>query len=123
MRQPPYLLDIPRREAALRGLIAACSRRGWTLLAAHVRTNHLHAVIAGPERPDRLIATLKAYCSRSLNAACVDPRNRIRWSRGGSRRGLWRQDAVNQAVNYVLTGQGEPMETYPKLGAANESER
>src|SRR5687767_1217114 len=45
MRQQPYLLDATRREIVLRSLQEVCFFRHWRLIAAHVRTNHVHVVV------------------------------------------------------------------------------
>jgi hypothetical protein len=53
MDQPPYRLDRRRRSAVLAGLRDICSYRGWSLLAAHVRTNHVHVVVEAGHRPEK----------------------------------------------------------------------
>ena len=45
MDQPPYHLDEIRRDAVLEAIQEVCGRRGWNLLAAHVRSNHVHTVV------------------------------------------------------------------------------
>ena len=45
MDQPPYGMDRSRRETVLASLLERCSERHWSLLAAHVRTNHVHIVV------------------------------------------------------------------------------
>ena len=45
MGQAPYELDARRRELVLQAMVEACSHRGWLLFAAHVRTNHVHAIV------------------------------------------------------------------------------
>ena len=52
MRQPPYMLDQDARTVALEALREVCECRGWALLAAHVRTYHVH-VVAQAEDPPR----------------------------------------------------------------------
>jgi len=54
-------------------------------LAAHVRTNHVHLVVAGEARPERVMNDLKSYASR---------------------------DDVSGAIQYVVEGQGEAMAVY-----------
>ena len=54
MNQPPYLLDEDRRKAVLTSIVARCSNRGWHLLAAHVRTNHVHVLIDAEPKPERV---------------------------------------------------------------------
>jgi hypothetical protein len=54
MDQPPYGMDKSRRNAVLASMMERCSNRGWTLLAAHVRTNHVHLVVEADARPERV---------------------------------------------------------------------
>ena len=109
MRQDAYRLDPASREAVLKAMRAVCSHRGWDLLAAHVRTNHVHAVVCADVEPQRVMVDLKAYASRTLSEAGLGGRGLKRWSRHGSMRYLWKGDNVSDAIAYVLTGQGQPM--------------
>jgi hypothetical protein len=56
--------------------------------------------------------TFKSYASRSLNRLGVDEPNRKRWSRHGSTRWLWKDEDVQEAIRYVVSGQGEAMQVY-----------
>lgn len=76
MNQPPYVLDRARSEAVLGSLRERCSERGWSLLAAHVRTNHVHVVIESGVAPERVMNDLKSYASRVLNRMGFDGRDR-----------------------------------------------
>ena len=88
MDQPPYLLDQLRREAVLGSLLERSAQRGWALLAAHVRTNHVHVVLESEATPERVMNDLKSYASRCLNRAGFDTPGRKRWARHGSTRWL-----------------------------------
>ena len=109
LEQLPYVLDGERRASVLASLQEVCSHRGWALLAAHVRTNHVHAVIVGEDRPEKMLNALKAYSSRRLNEAGLDMPDRKRWARHGSTRWLWDEESVSAAIRYVVEGQGELM--------------
>jgi REP element-mobilizing transposase RayT len=67
MDQPPYHLDHIRRDAVLEAIQGVCAHRGWNLLAAHVRSNHVHAVVEAEVPPVRILNDSKAYASRCLN--------------------------------------------------------
>jgi REP element-mobilizing transposase RayT len=112
MREPPYRLDGLRRAIVLESILAVCARRGWMLLAAHVRETHVHAVLDAGDTPEPALNALKAYASRALNDAGLDDRDRRRWSRHGSTRWLWTRNAVEEAIRYVVAGQGQPMEVF-----------
>lgn len=45
MNDPPYEMDRLRRDAVLASIVERCAERGWNLLTAHVRTNHVHIVV------------------------------------------------------------------------------
>ncbi len=109
MNQPSYTLDQRRRETVLSALVERCAERGWILIAAHVRTNHVHIVVSAEPAPERIMNDLKSYASRILNREGLDTPDRKRWARHGSTRWLWNRDNVSAAVCYVADKQGEPM--------------
>jgi REP element-mobilizing transposase RayT len=111
MDQPPYSMDRKRREAVLAALVARCSQRKWSLLAAHVRTNHVHLVIEGEARPERIMNDLKSYASQCLNRIGEEPGCK-RWVRHGSTQWLWKRENLTAAIRYVVDGQGEPMSVF-----------
>ncbi|MBI3693620.1 MAG: transposase [Acidobacteria bacterium] len=115
MDQPPYSLDTARQAAVLRALEEVCTYRGWTLWAAHVRTNHVHAVVQADARPEKIMNDSKSYASRLLNRIKVDEMGRKRWARHGSTGWLWKGDHVSAASRYVLDEQGERMATFEAL--------
>jgi REP element-mobilizing transposase RayT len=106
MIDSPFELGMVDRRLVLAALRDVCAYRGWTLLAAHVRTNHVHVVVQGTGTPEIMMLTFKAYASRKLGSG------RKRWTRHGSTRYLWTDEDVRAAVRYVVEGQGEPMEVY-----------
>jgi hypothetical protein len=83
------------------------------LLAAHVRTKHVHVVVAGDEKPEKILNDFKAYATRALPGAGA---NRRRWTRHGSTRWLWKDSEVLAAIRYVVEGQGKPMAVFAAEG-------
>ena len=112
MDQAPYNLDQVRREAVLEAIQEVCAHRGWNLLAAHVRSNHVHTVVEAEVPPERVMGDLKAYASRRLNEIHLDEPNRKRWARHGSTRWLWRPQHVSAAIQYVTGEQGDAMSVF-----------
>ena len=112
MDQVPYFLDRERRVTVLDALGEVCVHRGWTLWAAHVRTNHVHVVVEADVRPENVMNVFKSYASRGLNRLGIDGPDRKRWARHGSTRWLWKDQDVREAIRYVVSGQGESMEVY-----------
>ena len=109
MPQAPYWLDRDSRAAVLAALRGHCVHRGWSLLAAHVRTNHVHVIVKAEARPERVMNEFKSYASRELNHLDRDGPDRKRWARHGSTRWLWKDEDVQKAMRYVVEEQGEPM--------------
>jgi REP element-mobilizing transposase RayT len=109
MSQPSYTMDQTRRDSVLASIIERCRDCKWQLIAAHVRTNHVHVIVGADPTPERIMNDLKAYASRILNGEGFDTPDRKRWARHGSTRRLWDREQVENAVNYVAARQGEPM--------------
>ena len=112
MDQTPYNLDQLRRDVVLQAIQEVCAYRGWNLLAAHVRSNHVHAVVEAEVPPERVMGDLKAYASRRLNGMRLDEPNRKRWARHGSTRWLWTPQQVSAAIQYVVAEQGDGMSVF-----------
>jgi REP element-mobilizing transposase RayT len=106
------LLNGKQRAIVERAVRDVCKRRGYRLIAINVRTNHVHCVIAAEARPEMIISALKANCTRCLREAeLVSETGRV-WSRGGSRRYLWKPQSLERAVDYVLNGQGDDLPNF-----------
>ena len=114
MRQEAYHLDSRRRTVVLCAIQKVCAHRGWTLLAAHVRTFHVHLVVAAEERSEKVLNDVKAYASRVLNQTEVGSNSQRRWTRHGSTRYLWKAEEVGAAIHYVVREQGEPMAVWER---------
>ncbi len=112
MDQPPYTMDKSRRDVVLAALLERCTQRNWNLIAAHVRTNHVHVVVASEAHPERLMNDFSSYASRCLNQAGLNEPARKRWARHGSTRWLWKRDDVTAAIRYVVDEQGDPMAVF-----------
>jgi len=109
MVQDPYVLDEGARPVVLAAIRRHCTYRGWNLLAAHVRSNHVHVIVESEIRPERIMTELKSYASRGLNQLTSERPDRKRWARHGSTRWLWKDEDVRNALQYVINEQGEPM--------------
>jgi Transposase IS200 like len=79
MTQAPYLLDERARPTVLEAIREVCRHRNWTLLAAHVRTNHTHVIVEAEAKPEKIMNDFKSYASRALTASS-------RITRGGAGR-------------------------------------
>ena len=112
MDQAPYSLDQIRRDAVLEAIQEVCAHRGWNLLAAHVRGNHVHTVVETGVPPERVMSDFKAYTSRRLHRMKLDEPSRKRWKRHGSTRWLWKPRHVCAAIQYVVAEQGDAMSLF-----------
>jgi REP element-mobilizing transposase RayT len=107
MRNAPYEMDSRSRGIVLDTVREVCVHRRWYLLAAHVRSSHVHIIVEGTAAPEKIMSDFKAYASRGLNQLGGDRRRR--WARHGSTRWLWKDQNVRDAIRYVVEEQGEPM--------------
>jgi REP element-mobilizing transposase RayT len=115
--RPPVELRPEERTVVLRTIQEVCQHRGWVLQAAHVRVNHVHAVIkavrADPT-PERVMNDLEAWATRRVIEAGLRPPGTRLWVRHGSTRHRWRPEAVEAACDYVVAGQGEERQWAPR---------
>src|SRR5208282_4638236 len=102
MDQAPYVLNEPGRNVVLDAIRKVCLHRPWTLLAAHVRTNHIHVVVEADAKPEKVMNAFKSYASRRLNEVSAEGAGRKRWARHGSTRWLMNRDDVAAAIRYVV---------------------
>ena len=113
MPQPPYTMSSAgEREIVCQAIISLCRQRGWQLLAVHVRTNHVHAVVQAGIDPGRVMSDMKARASRELTRAGFDDANRRRWTRHGSTLHLFDEAAVADKIDYTLNRQGAMLAYY-----------
>jgi len=112
MLETPYLLNDARRNIVLSAIKEVCNHRLWSLLAAHVRTNHIHFAVRADIKPEIIISTIKAYASRRLNEAKLDDKRVNRWTKHGSTRYLWRSEEVVSVIQYIVHEQGSPMAVF-----------
>jgi REP element-mobilizing transposase RayT len=112
MDQASYDLDQVRRDAVLVAIQDVCVQRGWSLLAAHVRSNHVHTVVEAEVPPERVMIDFKAYASSHLNLLRLDEPGRKRWARDGSTRWLWNRQDVATAIQYVVGEWGDAMSVF-----------
>jgi hypothetical protein len=89
-------LDLGESLLVLSAIRETCAFRHWTLLAAHVRSTHVHLVVEGIIEASWAIRDFKAYPTRALKREAVRPR----WARGGNVRLLSDSRAVLAAVRY-----------------------
>ena len=107
MNGPPFILNNAQRIAVDAEIKSVCELRSYLLRALNVRTNHLHSVVSAQKKPEPIITAFKANGTRVLRETGLAARDVQIWSRGKSRRYLWKPRAVNLAIDYTLNQQGE----------------
>ena len=102
MREEAVYLDPRQRRALDAALRETCAFREWPLHALNVRSNHVHIVVTVPDvPPGKVMRTLKAWASRTLNQVQVSAKREHWWTKGGSKRYLNDDRSVAGAVRYV----------------------
>lgn len=107
MKNLAVLLDLPQRTAVEEAIREFCLNKNYHLHAINVRTNHVHAVVSAQTKPEPIINFMKSYSTRKLRKLNSISKEVSLWSRGGSRRYLWKERQVALAIEYVLYGQGD----------------
>lgn len=115
LSQPAYTLNAVRREITLEAIENACRLHRWHLLAAHVRSDRVHVIVAVASSPADVMNALKTSASHALNQAEGDHK---RWSARGSTQPLWTRQDIASAVDRVAFQQGEPMSIFIEVSAA-----
>ena len=110
LRNPAFKLTQNQRQIVLEAILNVCRFRGWLAHAAHVRSNHVHIVVSGAARPERMMTDFKAYATRCIRRSDRD-KTPIRkfWTRHGSRKYIWTKESLASAIRYVKNEQGRVM--------------
>ena len=83
--------------------------RRWSLWALNVRTNHVHAVVSANRKPETILNALKANATRSMKDAGCWRSDQSPWTYRGSKKYLWTEKELADAIAYVEYDQGEPL--------------
>ncbi|MEM8784168.1 MAG: valine--tRNA ligase, partial [Planctomycetota bacterium] len=105
----PQTLDQAQRPVVRDTLQEVCRHRGWSLLAANIRSNHVHAVVAADDTPEKTMNAFKSYATRRLTEADLHRQGDKLWTRHGSTRYLNDPESVERAKRYVLEDQGDDL--------------
>jgi REP element-mobilizing transposase RayT len=112
MTQPAHIMKAEERVIVKDAIVALCDEKGWCLFALHVRSNHVHVVVAADRDPGRIMSDMKARASKDLSRAGFGDATRKRWTRHGSTLHLFDKAAVADKLDYTLNRQGTPMARY-----------
>jgi REP element-mobilizing transposase RayT len=95
------------REVVCEAIREVCRYRGFTLFAVNTLATHAHVVVSGRCEPELIANAFKSYATRKLREKGLLAPNVSPWSRGRSRRYLWKDRNVDEAISYVLYSQGD----------------
>ncbi len=109
LKQPPVTLNSRERKAVQSAIQETCSIRRWTLWAHNIRTNHVHAVVSARCKPDMILSALKANATRAIKEAGCWKSDGSPWAYRGSKKYLWTEKQLTDAISYVQYDQGEPL--------------
>jgi REP element-mobilizing transposase RayT len=107
LKGEPQVFDEAHRAIVERTMREVSAHHGWELHAVNVRTNHVHAVVSAMCLPERVLNAWKSWSTRRLRQLAQVSSPQPVWSRHGSTRYLWTQEALARAVQYVEEGQGD----------------
>ena len=115
MTETELTLDTDQRKIVESTITDHCRICRWELLAVSCRTQHVHVVVAAPNRdPEEVMDQFKAWCTRRLKEQLPskpEAQAKVRnnwWTQRGSKRRLFEEASVEAAVRYVTEGQGDP---------------
>ena len=111
LAERPVTLSHGKRKAIEEGIKETCEIRKWTLWALNARTNHVHSVVSASCKPKKIATAFKANATRKMREARVWQSERSPWvGGGGSKRYLWTEKSLSNAIAYVLYEQGESLD-------------
>jgi REP element-mobilizing transposase RayT len=109
LKCPPLVMNARQRHSVKKAIRETCEHRKWCLLAINVRTNHAHTVVTADRKASLVLNAFKANATRQLREDGLWLRESSPWADKGSKRLLWNERSVANAINYVLNGQGEDL--------------
>ena len=113
LESQPLILDASQRRSVDCAVRETCDFRKWHLYALNVRTNHIHIVVSiGSIRPGRALSAFKANATRQMRQDGCWRQDQSPWAEKGSKRYLWNEHSVAQAIEYVLNGQGDELPAF-----------
>jgi REP element-mobilizing transposase RayT len=110
LKQAPVKLSRRQRVAIDSSIRETCEIRKWNLWTLNVRTNHLHCVITANCGPERVLNALKANATRSMKESGCWSSDLSPWARRGSKKYLWTEEELANAIAYVEDDQGERLD-------------
>ena len=108
LKNSPVKLEGDARNVVLQAILELCKYRNWTAHSVHVRSNHVHVVVAGQQKPERIMRDIKVCATKAIKKVGVMDAEKY-WTRHGSTKYLWTKEQLQVAIEYVKNGQGKMM--------------
>jgi REP element-mobilizing transposase RayT len=109
LTQRPVKLGSNSRRSVELAIRETCEIRKWSLWAFNVRSNHVHTVVSANTGPKNILSAFKANATRTMREAGQWRNERSPWARKGSKRYLWTEQDLINAIAYVMYDLGEPL--------------
>ncbi|MBA3355341.1 MAG: transposase [Pyrinomonadaceae bacterium] len=109
LKTKPLILKARERSSIKEAIRETCEIRKWSLFALNVRTNHVHSVVSANRKPGLVLNAFKANATRRLREDGLWVYQFSPWADKGSKRWLWNERSVANAIDYVLCGQGNEL--------------
>ena len=77
-----------------------------------MRTNHVHTVVTANRKPGLVLNAFKANATQQLREDQLWRHHFSPWADKGSKRLLWNERSVANAIDYVLNGQGDDLPSF-----------
>lgn len=119
LQNHPFAMNAEQRQIVLDAILEVCHFRKWNGYALHIRSNHVHAVVSGNAKPEKIMNDFKSYSTRALKEKAISPLPKRIWTRHGSTKYLWTDKELQNAINYVKDGQGRKMAFGQKISNPN----
>ena len=107
LKHPPVQFNEEQRHIVCNTMIRHCDLRQWRLLALHVRSNHVHALVRSQAEIERVMGELKAWATRCLHRTGHDFASV--WTQHGSTQYIFTDAKLYEKAYYIIHEQGEPM--------------
>jgi REP element-mobilizing transposase RayT len=112
---PPVSLNAAMRKSVEIAIRNLCEKRGWELLAINICTNHGHVVInIFGGYVDQALIAIKARSTHQMRQDQLWIHGHSPWADKGSKRRLWNENSIWEAVNYVLNEQGDDLRNFDR---------
>jgi REP element-mobilizing transposase RayT len=119
MSGPAIHLTVENAETLLKQFQETAAHRGWTIRAVAIMFDHFHMVVGvpGDPTPSKILGDFKSWGTRALSKEFGSPKSETWWTERGSKRKLGFEQAIADAIHYVLYEQPNPLLTWsPETG-------